>query len=88
MKLKKGFKPRTICGEFILTPDSGRRADFNNMISMNPTARFLWESLQDRDFELDDMVGLLLGQYDVEDALARKDCTALIEEWTKAGLVE
>ena len=88
MILKKGFKSRVICGEFVLIPIVSERVDFNRLISMNETARFLWEHLQDREFQLRDMIDMILNEYDVTESQARTDCEKLLADWTDAGLVE
>lgn len=88
MILKKGFKSRTICGEFVLTPQTDRQVDFNRLISMNDTAKYLWNSLQDREFQIDDMVKLLLEEYDVSSEQAKADSEQLVKDWQNAGLME
>jgi len=88
MILKKGFKSRTICGEFVLTPQTDRQVDFNRLISMNDTAKYLWNSLQDREFQIDDMVKLLLEEYDVSSEQAKADSEQLVKDWKDAGLID
>lgn len=88
MILKKGFKSRMICGEFVLIPCASEQVNFNRLVSMNDSARFLWENLQGRDFQLQDMVNMLLEEYDVSEELARSDCDKLLSDWTEAGLLE
>lgn len=88
MILKKGFKSRTICGEFVLTPETERQVDFNRLISMNETAQFLWNRLQDKDFQVSDMVELLLEEYEVEKEQAVADCEKLVLDWREAGLLD
>ncbi len=88
MKLRKGFKSMQVCGEFVLMPIASQQVDFNRLISMNDTSRFLWEHLQDKEFQLQDMIDMLLGEYDVTEPQAHADCEKLIADWKKAELVE
>lgn len=88
MKLRKGFKGMVVCGEFVLMPIVAQQVDFNRLISMNDTARFLWDHLQNMEFQLQDMIDMLLGEYDVTEPQARADCEKLIADWKKAELVE
>ncbi len=88
MKLRKGFKGMVVCGEFVLMPIVAQQVDFNRLISMNDTARFLWDHLQNMEFQLQDMIDMLLGEYDVTESQARTDCEKLLADWTEAGLIE
>lgn len=86
MRISKGFKAKTICNEFILTPDNSQ-VDLNRIISMNSSARFLWENLQDRDFTVQDMVNMLLSEYEVSGEVALADCEKLVKDWQDAGIL-
>ena len=87
MRISKGFKARTICNEFILTPDGDSQVDLNRIISMNSSARFLWENLQDKDFTVQDMVNMLLSEYEVSGEVALADCEKLVKDWQDAGIL-
>ena len=45
MKLKDGFILRTVAGETVVLP-AGGVTDFDMMITLNDTGRFLWELLE------------------------------------------
>lgn len=63
--------------------------DFSHIISLNPTAAYLWENLVEKqEFCIDDMVKLLLDEYEVEEKIALEDCKLIAERWTEMGLVE
>ena len=87
MKLKSGFALRDICGEKVLVAEGLENIDFSKIVNLNETAAYLWEKLDGREnFEVDDMVALLLEEYDVSADVARRDCADLIERWVEAGL--
>ncbi len=88
MKAKKGFNIRQICGENILVAEGEENIDFSNIISMNETSAYLWNKLKDKDFTVDDMVNLLLEEYEVDRDTALNDCTALVGSWRQAGIIE
>ena len=44
MKLKDGFILRTVAGETVVLPTGGV-TDFDMMITLNDTGKFLWERL-------------------------------------------
>lgn len=88
MKLRKGFVLRDICGERVLSAESDKTINFTSLVRLNETSAYLWESLQDVDFTVSDMVDLLCKRYDVTPEVAQKDCEALASKFAEIGLVE
>ena len=39
-------------------------------------------------FTIDDMVKILLDEYEVEEDIAREDCIIIAERWKEMGLLE
>ena len=70
MKLKDGFLLRQVAGQNVVLPTGGE-LDLNVMITLNETGAFLWERLQNETDEAD-LVAALLGEYDVDEATAKK----------------
>lgn len=88
MKTKKGFRLRTLGKDNILTAEGIEVVDFNRMIALNSTAAFLWTSVEGKEFDVDTLVDLLVGEYGISVELARKDSETLINDWLEAGVVE
>lgn len=88
MKVKKGFVLRDVCGEHIIVAEGKENIDFNNIISMNETAAFLWKNIIDKDFDTEYMVEKLLEEYDVDEYTAKRDCQTLVNQWLDAGIIE
>ena len=88
MKLKPGFKLRNICGENILTAEGKENIDFSNIISMNDTSVYLWQSVQNKEFTINELVKLLVDQYNIDEETARKDVQELTQQWIKIGFCE
>jgi len=89
MKAKKGFNLRDICGERIIVAEGKENIDFSNIISMNETSAYLWENIQNKDsFNEDDLVNLLMQNYDVDRSTATKDVKELAAQWKQAGIIE
>ncbi len=88
MKVKKGFKLREVCGEKIIVAEGKENIDFSNIISMNESSAYLWESVGMDDFTENDLVRLLTERYEVEEKTASDDIAMLIESWKKAGILE
>ena len=89
MKAKKGFELQNVCGEHILVPAGIENVDYSRIISLNPTAAFLWEKINAmEEFTIEDMVSSLLEEYEVEEEIAREDCNLIVERWAEMGLIE
>ncbi len=88
MRTKKGFHLRSICGEQIIVAEGKENIDFSKIISMNESAAYLWQQVQGREFGDDDLTDMLLKEYDVDEATARKDVLDIRKQWLEAGIVE
>lgn len=88
MKKKSGYILRDICGEHLLVPRGEENIDLSNMISMNDSAAYLWQSTGDEDFDEDKLVGLLTDEYEVEEDVARADIKQLVAQWQEAGIID
>lgn len=76
MKLKDGFILRTVAGETVVLPAAGV-TDFDMMITLNETGKFLWERLEVGTEETD-LVKALLAEYDVTEEVATKSVSAFV----------
>lgn len=88
MKTKKGFTLRQICGENIIVAEGIENIDFSRIISMNESAAYLWKQISHNDFTVDNLVQLLLDEYEVDESTARHDATQIMEQWLQAGIIE
>ena len=76
MKLKDGFSLRTVAGETVVLPAAGV-TDFDMMITLNETGKFLWERLAVGAEEVD-LVKDLLAEYDVTEEVAANSVSAFV----------
>ena len=76
MKLKDGFILRSVAGETVVLPTGGV-TDFDMMITLNDTGKFLWERLAVGAEEAD-LVKDLLAEYDVTEELAAQSVAAFV----------
>lgn len=88
MKTKKGFMLRDICGEKILVAEGEQNIDYCNIINMNESAAYLWEAVQDKDFDADMLANLLTEEYEIDKDTALADSKMLISKWMEVGIVE
>ena len=79
---------RDLCGVNIVTPSGLEQANFNKMMTLNETAAFLWESVQDCEFSVDTLTDLLCSEYEVSRETAMADAVKLINDWKEAGVLD
>ena len=88
MKLIEGLVLRPLGKDYIVTGEGLARVDFSKVVSLNATAAWLWEQIQERDFTPEDLTNLLTGRYDVDVQTARTDVEKLLASWREAGVIE
>ncbi|MBP8756938.1 MAG: PqqD family protein [Prevotella sp.] len=88
MKTKIGFNLRQICGENVIIAEGEENIDFSNIISMNESSAYLWKKIQDKEFSEDDLVKLLIEEYEVDEVTAKSDISSLVKSWLNAGIIE
>lgn len=88
MKIKEGYKVREMAGEHVIIKQGRFGADMTRVIALNATSLLLWQELQGRDFEVEDVAKVLTDNYEVEAATATTDAAAWMEKLVEAGLAE
>ena len=87
MKTKKGFRLRELGGDYILIGESVELVNFNNMITFNETAAYLWQAVEGQEFDVETLTQLLLAEYEVSEDIAREDAQATIDDWKEIGIL-
>jgi hypothetical protein len=87
MKTKKGFVLRTLGREYILAAEGLEAADANRLISMNESAAFLWKSVEDKEFDADTLINLLMEEYGITREVAEKDVASLLQTWKQVDII-
>ena len=87
MKINQGFELREMCGERIIIATGKENIDFSKVISLNESAAWLWGEVEGKEFTPDTLAALLMEQYEVDEATALADATALVAQWVSIGLV-
>jgi hypothetical protein len=94
MKAKKGFKVTDVCGSHIIIAEGEENIDFSNIISMNDSALLLWNSIQGKDFTVEDLADILTDNYQLDDNTplpkeqALKDAQEVANQWKEAEIIE
>ena len=84
MRIKEEYKVREMAGEHIVVMQGRYGVDMTKVIALNETS--LW--LQGREFGIDDVRDLLLGEYDVDAETAARDAQAWVARLKTCNLVE
>lgn len=88
MKIKDNFKIRKIAGENMLICQGQTHSDLTRIITLNDTGVYLWENLVGKDFTSEDAAALLVGEYDVDQAVALGDARKFLDKLIEAGVIE
>lgn len=88
MKKTDGLTLRRLGTEAVLVAGSIGLIDFDKIVTLNPTAVYVWESLPASDFDAETITHLLTDRYDVDAATAGKDARELVDVWLRAGIIQ
>lgn len=86
MKINEGFELREMCGEHIIIATGVANIDFSKVISLNESAAYLWRKVEGKEFTPATMAALLTEKYDIDEATALADATALAHRWVETGI--
>ena len=83
MKIVKEFILREIAGECVLVPTGVTSQEFNGMITISDTAKFIWENIEKVD-SLEEMIRMVL----IDEETARRDTIAFVGALVENGFIE
>ena len=87
MKIKNGFVVRKVGGESVVVPVGEMSKTFHGMINLNDTGAFLWNFFT-KEHSVDEGVQALLGEYDVEEQIARAEVERFVTIIQENGFTE
>ncbi|SCD20072.1 Hypothetical protein PSM36_1248 [Proteiniphilum saccharofermentans] len=88
MRIKQGFKLRTVGKEYIVAGEGLAQIDFNKLISLNSSAAYLWQEVEGKDFDEKTLADLLVSKYGIPVGQALTDANDIARSWIDAGIVE
>lgn len=88
MKVKKGFKLRTVGDEYIIAGEGLEQIDFNKLISLNSSAAFLWQEVEGKEFDVMTLADLLVSEYNIPVSQAELDADDILKSWLEIGIIE
>lgn len=86
MKVKEGFMLKDVASQTMVVAVGEVSKDFNGIIRLNSTGKFLWENLQSETSK-DELVDKMTAEYDVNKETAEKDINAFLDTLKGADLL-
>ncbi|MGN0251597.1 MAG: PqqD family protein [Oliverpabstia sp.] len=87
MKIVKEFILRDIAGEWVLVPINVTAQEFNGLVTLSSTGKFIWENIE-KVGSLDAMIDLVLENYEIDKETATKDVIEFVAQLVGNGFVE
>ena len=88
MRINTNYKIREIAGETIVVKQGTLDVNITRIISLNASARLLYEQLYGKEFTLDDAARVLVATYNISLEQANKDVAVWAEALIKCGVIE
>ena len=63
MKLKDGLILREVAGQYVIVPTGKRVQEVTGVLYMTKPAAYLWDYMQNHEFEKEDLIRLTLERY-------------------------
>ena len=87
MRINDKYKVREMAGEHVVIMQGAHGSDLTRMISLNESALYLWQSIEGRDFEVEDVAALLAEHYGIDDDIAQRDAAKWVAKLCDCGLI-
>ena len=87
MKIKKEYKLREVAGETIIVNQGTVGVDMTRIISLNSSAKLLFQELAGKEFELEDVAQVLVDNYDIASELANTDAAKWVESLKSCHII-
>ena len=88
MKINSNYKLRSIAGETIVVNQGTTGTDMTRIISLNASAKLLYEQLLDKEFTLEDAAKVLVNTYGISIEQALEDAEKWADALRKCGVIE
>ena len=88
MKINANYKIREIAGETIVVNQGTANVNMTRIISLNESARLLYETLAEQDFSVEDVAKVLVDTYEISDERALQDAKKWVESLIQCGVID
>ena len=87
MKRKEEFVVRNIAGEYVMVPVGKTSEKLNGMVSVTPTAAYIWENMENVSTD-EEMVELVLQEFRGDKEEITADVLQFVKNLRTAGFIE
>ena len=87
MKINSNYKLRSIAGETIVVNQGTTGTDMTRIISLNASAKLLYEELLGMEFTLEDAAKVLVDTYGIDSGRALLDVEKWVDALRKCGII-
>lgn len=87
MRLNDKYSLREVAGEKVIIQQGRSGVDMTKIISLNPSAEFLWTHFLGQSFTQEDVAASLVEEYSIDPALASADAQKWIAQMRELSLV-
>lgn len=87
MQIKPGFMLREIAGQSVVVPLGSRVVEFNGIMTLSESGALLWKKLETNS-SIDELVELLLKEYDIDETTAQEDVGDFVESMRSNSILE
>ena len=88
MKINPNYKIREIAGERIVVNQGTAHVNMTRIISLNESARLLYQTLAEQDFTAEDAAKVLVDTYGISEERALKDAEKWVESLKQCGVID
>ena len=87
MKINRNYKIHEIAGETIVVNQGTANVNMTRIISLNASARLLFQTLIEQDFTVEDAAEVLVDTYGIDYERALKDAEKWVESLKQCGVI-
>lgn len=87
MRIIEGFRLRNVMGQATIVGEGVGQIDFNKLITLNDSATYLWQSVENKEFDVHTLANLLVDKYGIDQDTALTDAKAIANKWIEIGVV-
>ena len=88
MRIIEGFILRNVMGQATIVGEGVGQIDFNKLITLNDSAAYLWQSVEDKEFDVQTLANLLVDKYGIDQDTALADAKAIANKWIEIGIIK
>ena len=88
MKINSNYKLREIAGETIIVNQGKEGVDMTRIISLNSSAKVLYERLAGKEFSLEEAAQVLMDTYGIDSELSLNDAGKWVDALKECKVIE